>query len=118
MIHLFILCFSIADGLNYLSKGTVYFYSDQLSVFACKFIGMWYVGSEAFTQWLLAALMAERLIAIQFPFHAKYISTTRNALFVCLIVLSITSTQVTVVGFAQNLVPTPAYHSGVVCVFT
>lgn len=61
-MNLYQIC--VGDGLKFLTKGAAYFYPDQISVASCKFIGTWYIGSESFTEWLLAFLMTERLVAM------------------------------------------------------
>lgn len=54
----------LGDGLSDITNGGAYFYMDQLSVVSCKLVGVFYVCSESYTQWLLAYLMGERLAAM------------------------------------------------------
>ena len=49
------------------------------------------LGSESITQWLLVAMSFERLLALYYPFRARFWGTGRHALRVCIIVLLLAS---------------------------
>ena len=76
-------CTCEGDGLHYVTGGEYYIYVDQISVLACRIRGYWHFTSEAYSQWLLVALVSERILALKFPFAIKRWSSLRVSLLVC-----------------------------------
>ncbi len=93
------------------------FYYTQFSRFLCKSYGVWFTCSESYSQWLLATLMLERYIVLNFPFRAKQMSRNRNALAVCGAVFVMVLVEMVSAGFAFDLVATAVNSSGHLCAF-
>ena len=77
------------DGLNYATGGKVSIYWDQYSIILCKGRGIWYHFSEAFSKWILVAILCERLFALICVFRAKQWQSKKNAFILVLIVIAI-----------------------------
>ena len=67
----------LCDSLWIITGGQVAFCFDTLSQYSCIFINLWYYLSEIVSNYAVAALSIERMIAIMVPFTAKRILGTR-----------------------------------------
>ena len=91
------------------------FYFDQLSLGTCKIRGFWYFSSEIFSQWLMVALVCERLYIISYPFKAKGRSSARNGIIIAIALYISSALQAIPVIIGYNLVDVPAYINRKVC---
>ena len=88
---------------------------DYSSLLICKARGYWYFTSELFSQWLMVALVSERLFIIAYPFKGIMLSTTRHAVILAISVFVTSSCQAIPVIFAYNLVEVPEYIERNIC---
>ena len=67
------------------------------------FVAVWFFFGDAYTHWLIVALVSERLYALTSPFAARRMASARKAFALCILVaVFVGSLQVCTLNLSKN----------------